>query len=214
MDTQGLQCSSFLVMTYFLLRDYDILPKTELHWSPWIVSCASSRDSCRHQAARTPEDRAECWRAHFGGQEAGDIVDPACYAQVFASQFGQSRDVPFAISAVPHLHEIAGAILGMRKRKAGGPDSITSELLQLSVATSARQLLPIFAKASLGMRERTPLLFGEDGHHEFLLRFFPKHFPCFGPRTISKQDPTQGSALTGCRPLRECQALLEFLSLM
>ena len=35
-DTQGLQCSSFLVMTYFLLRDYNILPKKELPLSPWI----------------------------------------------------------------------------------------------------------------------------------------------------------------------------------
>ena len=34
--TQGLQCSSFLVMTYFLTRDYNILPKKELLWSPWV----------------------------------------------------------------------------------------------------------------------------------------------------------------------------------
>ena len=25
-----------MVMTYFLLRDYNILPKKELHWSPWV----------------------------------------------------------------------------------------------------------------------------------------------------------------------------------
>ena len=31
--TQGLQRSSFLVMTHFLLRAYDILPKKELHSS-------------------------------------------------------------------------------------------------------------------------------------------------------------------------------------
>ena len=24
-------------MTYFLLRDYNILPKKELHWSPWVA---------------------------------------------------------------------------------------------------------------------------------------------------------------------------------
>ena len=33
-------------MTYFLLRDYNIFPKKELHWSPWvlmlIVSCGSN----------------------------------------------------------------------------------------------------------------------------------------------------------------------------
>ena len=34
--TQGLQCSSFLVMACFLLRDYNILPKKELHSSPWV----------------------------------------------------------------------------------------------------------------------------------------------------------------------------------
>ena len=28
--TQRLHCSSFLAMTYFLLREYDILPKEEL----------------------------------------------------------------------------------------------------------------------------------------------------------------------------------------
>ena len=35
--TQRLQCSSFLVMTYFPLRDYNILPKKELHWSLWVA---------------------------------------------------------------------------------------------------------------------------------------------------------------------------------
>ena len=36
--TQRLQCSSFLVMTYFLLRDYNILPEKELHSSLWVVA--------------------------------------------------------------------------------------------------------------------------------------------------------------------------------
>ena len=31
-----LQCSSFLVMTYFLLKDYTILPIKELPSSPWV----------------------------------------------------------------------------------------------------------------------------------------------------------------------------------
>ena len=35
-STQELECSSFLVMTYFLLRDYNVLPKKELLWSPWV----------------------------------------------------------------------------------------------------------------------------------------------------------------------------------
>ena len=33
--TQRLQCSSFLVVTYFLLRDSNILPQKELPLSPW-----------------------------------------------------------------------------------------------------------------------------------------------------------------------------------
>ena len=34
--TQRLSCSSFSVMTYFLLRDYKILLKKELHWRCWV----------------------------------------------------------------------------------------------------------------------------------------------------------------------------------
>ena len=34
--TQRLQCSSFLVVTNFWLREYYILPQQELHWSPWV----------------------------------------------------------------------------------------------------------------------------------------------------------------------------------
>ena len=33
LTTQRLQCSSFLGMTYFLLREHNILPKKELHSS-------------------------------------------------------------------------------------------------------------------------------------------------------------------------------------
>ena len=40
MYTQRLQCSSSLVMTYSLLRDYNILPSKELHWSPWTTTPA------------------------------------------------------------------------------------------------------------------------------------------------------------------------------
>ena len=37
-QTQRLKWSSFLVMTYFLLGDYNILPKKELHWSLWVYT--------------------------------------------------------------------------------------------------------------------------------------------------------------------------------
>ena len=38
-------------MAYFLLRDYNILPKNELHWSPWvdtlsIVARALPKNAC------------------------------------------------------------------------------------------------------------------------------------------------------------------------
>ena len=46
---QGLQWSSFLVMTYFLLREYNILPKKELHGSPWVC----------------PQHTKEMWHATF-----------------------------------------------------------------------------------------------------------------------------------------------------
>ena len=34
--TQRLQSSSVLVTTYLLLRGYNIQPKKEPHWSPWV----------------------------------------------------------------------------------------------------------------------------------------------------------------------------------
>ena len=40
--TEGLQCSSFLVMTYFRFRDDNILPKKELLLSPWVGCLATS----------------------------------------------------------------------------------------------------------------------------------------------------------------------------
>ena len=33
---RGSDVVPFLVMTCFLLCDYKILPKKELHWSPWV----------------------------------------------------------------------------------------------------------------------------------------------------------------------------------
>ena len=37
LSTQRLLSSSFLVMTYFLLKNYNIQPKRELLWSLWVV---------------------------------------------------------------------------------------------------------------------------------------------------------------------------------
>ena len=36
-NSHRLQCTSFLVMTYFLLRGYNIKPKEELHSSIWVT---------------------------------------------------------------------------------------------------------------------------------------------------------------------------------
>ena len=36
-STQRLKCSSFFVMNFFLLTDYNILPKRELPLSPWVA---------------------------------------------------------------------------------------------------------------------------------------------------------------------------------
>ena len=36
LSTQRPQCRSFLVMTYFLFADCNILPKKELHLSLWV----------------------------------------------------------------------------------------------------------------------------------------------------------------------------------
>ena len=52
--TQRLQCSSLLVMTYFPLRDYNILPKKELRWSLCVCSCIWNLDafcSEKHKAS-------------------------------------------------------------------------------------------------------------------------------------------------------------------
>ena len=35
---KGSKCSSFLVMTFVIIRYYNILPKKELLWSPWVGS--------------------------------------------------------------------------------------------------------------------------------------------------------------------------------
>ena len=42
---QRLQCSSFLVLACFLLRDFNILPKKELHSSLWVGR--GSNPTCR-----------------------------------------------------------------------------------------------------------------------------------------------------------------------
>ena len=69
LSTQGLQCSSLLVMTCFLLKGYNMLPKKELLVSPWVGakgqinltisnsgSKAQYRDGC--QTSKEPTQRS------------------------------------------------------------------------------------------------------------------------------------------------------------
>ena len=41
--THRLQCSSVLVMTYFLLREYNVLPRKELYSSLWIQAIGTHK---------------------------------------------------------------------------------------------------------------------------------------------------------------------------
>ena len=133
--------------------------------------------------AVSPAARAACWRRHFAEQEAGFEVLPAAYPDVFAAQatYGQLRTVPFSIHAIPHLLEVEQIVLSQQRRKACGPDAITAELLQLSSKTSARQLLPILAKATLGLRE--PVAF-RGGHLFCLAKTACVNFACSSFRSI------------------------------
>ena len=107
----------------------------------------------------------------------------AAYPDVFAAQatYGQLRTVPFSIHAIPHLFEIEQIVLSQQRRKACGPDAITAELLQLSSKTSARQLLPILAKATFGLRE--PVAF-RGGHLFCLAKTACVNFACSSFRSI------------------------------
>ncbi|CAE7883540.1 hypothetical protein AK812_SmicGene281 [Symbiodinium microadriaticum] len=98
-------------------------------------------------------DRIEVWRQHFAAQEAGDLVTPSAYVADFAAYRKPSDDVVFSLQVVPTLAEVEGLILGMKRGKAPGPDSVTTEILQLQVPVTARQLAPVMLKTSLGLRE-------------------------------------------------------------
>ena len=98
-------------------------------------------------------DRIEVWRQHFAAQEAGDLVTPSAYVADFAAYRRPSDDVVFSLPVVPTLAEVEGLILGMKRGKAPGPDSVTTEILQLQVPVTARQLAPVILKTSLGLRE-------------------------------------------------------------
>ena len=101
--------------------------------------------------AATTDERAEAWRAHFAAQEAGIEVTDQDYAIAFAEVGIQARDLD--ISCVPTLAAVERNILAAKTGKAAGPDGITAELLRLDAPIVARQLMPVFLKACLHVRE-------------------------------------------------------------
>ncbi|OLQ02188.1 hypothetical protein AK812_SmicGene14994 [Symbiodinium microadriaticum] len=101
--------------------------------------------------AATTDERAEAWRAHFAAQEAGIEVTDQDYAIAFAEVGIQARDLD--ISCVPTLAAVERNILAAKTGKAAGPDGITAELLRLDATIVARQLMPVFLKACLHVRE-------------------------------------------------------------
>ena len=72
--TQGLQCSSFLVMTYFLLRDYNLLPKKELHSSPWVLP--TSYEGVAKKNQRPLNFGVAIWVIDGGFQQSGPQREP------------------------------------------------------------------------------------------------------------------------------------------
>ena len=109
----------------------------------------------RGQMACSTEARLECWRAHFAAQEAGDALALDAYPGALREQkeSGRASRHTFDVTCVPTLFSVEQTILGLQTGKAAGYDGITGELLRLHAVTSARVLLPVYAKASLGLCE-------------------------------------------------------------
>ncbi|CAE7435991.1 tyrP-A, partial [Symbiodinium necroappetens] len=102
--------------------------------------------------AQTTSARAEAWRTHFSAQEAGIAVSGPEYAEAFAHcTIIQARSLD--VSLVPTLATVEKHILATKSARAAGPDGITAELLRLDAPITARQLLPVFLKASLHVQE-------------------------------------------------------------
>ncbi|CAE7293862.1 unnamed protein product [Symbiodinium sp. KB8] len=102
--------------------------------------------------AATPFDKAECWRKHFGQQEAGVTADQTSYIAAFNSL--PPVDLPsLDMSSVPNMPALESTLLQLKNLKAAGPDGISPDLLKLAPPAAARHLMPIFLKASLSIRE-------------------------------------------------------------
>ena len=102
--------------------------------------------------AVTASEKTECWRQHFGDQEAGEAVDASQYLAAYCEQ-RPCKAVEFDPQVVPSLFELEQTILGLKRAKAPGPDGVTSDMLRLVPAQAARKLLPIVAKSALAVCE-------------------------------------------------------------
>ncbi|CAE7638887.1 CFDP2 [Symbiodinium sp. CCMP2592] len=104
--------------------------------------------------AVTGAERAARWRSHFAAQEGGVDISPADYSAGFAVDAARSTaPAVFDPRLLPSLTELETSVLQLKRGKAAGPDGVTSELLKLAVPTAARQLLPLFVKSLLTVRE-------------------------------------------------------------
>ena len=104
------------------------------------------------ELAATPFDKAGCWRKHFSAQEAGLLVDQEGYIDAF-NALPKPAQIPLDMQSIPDMASIERIILQLKRGKAAGPDAITADLLRLAPPEAARQLMPIFLKASLSLRE-------------------------------------------------------------
>ena len=111
--------------------------------------------------AMSTQDRLEVWRTHFARQEAGVALSSEQYLDEVAHTKPPAPSPVFDLRALPSLREIEALILGLRRSRAAGADSISSEILQLRAPLTARQLLPVFLKSGPGLREPIPFRGGE-----------------------------------------------------
>ena len=119
--------------------------RSSLHPLPMLVDAKGA-------SIVTSEGRAECWRAHFASQEAGALATPEEYSARRQQQWS-AREPVFDVTILPTLVHTEQVILKLKSDKAAGPDNLTAETLQLCVPDSARRLLPVFLKSTLGLRE-------------------------------------------------------------
>ncbi|CAE7236988.1 CFDP2 [Symbiodinium sp. KB8] len=105
--------------------------------------------------AATNEARAQRWRDHFSEQESGQPVTTEEYRLALAQKDrkGGHESLQLDMSVLPSLLSLEGAILGLKRAKAAGPDGITAELLKVAPASAARHLLSLHLKSIMSVRE-------------------------------------------------------------